>query len=262
MIDTHTHLYFADDFPDGGDEAVRRAIEAGVSHMVFPNVSLDSMEPLLALHRRHPDVTSVAAGIHPEDVDKDWRAKTDDIFARFEGENPVAVGEVGIDLYHDKTFRFEQMDAFGYQLDKAITLGLPVIIHSREALDDTLHVLGLMGARIPGLIFHSFTAGPDEISRILQIPDALVGINGVVTFKNAPELRKAVALAGIDRLVLETDAPYLSPVPKRGRTNESCNIPYIRDKVAEVCGVTPEEAERVTDLNARRIFRLSPPSTA
>lgn len=259
MIDTHTHLYFTEDFPDGGSDAVRRALDAGVSHLVLPNVSLDSMEPLLGLHSRHPEVTSVAVGLHPEDIDKDWRYKTDDVFARFADENPAAVGEVGIDLYHDKTYRFEQMDAFGYQLDKALEMDLPVIIHCREALDDTLHVISLMGDRLPKLVFHSFTSRPEEARRVLELPDSYLGINGVVTFKNAPDLRETVTYAGLSRLLLETDSPYLAPVPRRGRTNESSYLPYIRDKVAELCEVTPEEAERVTDINARYLFKLPPP---
>lgn len=256
MIDTHTHLYFAEDYPDGGSDAVRRALDAGVEHMVLPNVSLDSMEPLLELHHRNPETTSVAVGLHPEDIDKDWRPKVDDVFSRFEGENPVAIGEVGIDLYHDSTYRFKQMDAFGYQLDKALSMGLPVIIHSRDALDDTIHVIRLMGEELPGLIFHSFTAGPEEVRKVLEFRNALIGINGVVTFKNAPDLRSAVAEAGIERIVLETDSPYLAPVPKRGRTNESSYLPYICNKVAEVCDISSTEAERITDLNARTIFKL------
>ena len=257
MIDTHTHLYFAEDFADGGTGAVDRALEAGVSHMVLPNVGLYSMEPLLALHHMRPEVTSVAVGLHPEEVNADWRPKADDIFARFEDEAPVAVGEVGIDLYHDTTFRTGQMDAFGYQLDKAASMNLPVIIHCRNALDETLHIISLMGYELPPLLFHSFTGDSSDMRRILALPQAMVGINGVVTFKNAPELREAVAGAGIEKLVLETDSPYLAPVPKRGRTNESSYIPYILRKVAETCGVSEALAESVTDANARRIFRIT-----
>lgn len=256
MIDTHTHIYLTEDFPDGGAAAADRAVEAGVGHMVLPNVGLTSMEPLLQLHAVRPGVTSVGVGLHPEEVDRDWRPKTDDVFARFESEHPVAVGEVGIDLYHDPTFRIEQMDAFGYQMDRAISMGLPVIIHCRSALDDTLHVISRMGTDLPPLIFHSFTGGPEEARRILELPDSVLGINGVVTFKNAPTLREAVGEAGIGRIVLETDSPYLAPVPRRGRTNESSYLPYIRDAVAAACGVSPVEAEQITDATARRIFRL------
>ncbi|MDE5902192.1 MAG: TatD family hydrolase, partial [Muribaculaceae bacterium] len=197
-----------------------------------------------------------AVGMQPDEMDRDWCTKTDDVFARFEDEHPVAVGEIGIDLYHDRTYRFEQMDAFGYQLDLAMSMRKPVIIHCREALDEVLEVIGGMGDGLPPLVFHSFTYGPEQAERVLRLPDTVIGINGVVTFKNAPDVREAVALAGIGRVVLETDSPYLAPVPKRGRTNESSYLPYIRDKVAEVCGVTAPEAEQATDATARKIFRL------
>lgn len=258
MIDTHTHPYYDEDVEGGGAAAIDRAVEAGVSLLIMPNVSVASCEPLLSLHHSRPEATRVAVGIHPEDVDADWRAKTDAIFARFEGENPCAVGEVGVDLYHDATRRVLQMDAFGYQLDLARSMGLPVIIHSRSALEETLEVTRIMGGECPPVLFHSFTMGPEEARRILhQHPDALFGINGVVTFKNAPELREAVAELGIDRIVLETDAPWLAPVPKRGRTNESGYLPYINARIAEVCGITPGEAERTTDIRAREFFKIT-----
>lgn len=261
MTDTHTHLYFAEQYPDGGVGAVERAIAAGVTRLVMPNVNLDSVKPLLNLHFLYPDNTYIAPGLHPQDVDKDWRALTDEIFARF-AEAPgnaktVAVGEVGVDLYFDSTYRTEQMDAFGYQLDKAHALGLPVIIHSRAALDETLDVIKIMGDDCPRLLFHSFTSTPDDASRIVDaVPDAIFGINGVVTFKNAPDVREAVSLVGIDRVVLETDSPYLAPVPLRGRTNESGYLGHILDKVAEVTATPRDEAERVTDATASRFFNI------
>ncbi|MDE6271853.1 MAG: TatD family hydrolase [Muribaculaceae bacterium] len=259
MIDTHTHLYFREDYPDGGVGAVERALAEGVSHMVLPNVSLESAEQLLRLHRLAPaGSTSSAVGLHPEYVDRDWRAMTQAVFDRFSEESPVAIGEVGIDLYHDQTWRMEQMDAFGDHLDRARAMGLPVIIHSRNALDDTLHVIGLMGAERPKLLFHSFTADSEDARRIMsELPDALFGINGVVTFKNAPELREAVAELPLDRIVLETDAPYLAPVPRRGRTNESAYLRYINDKIAEIKGVAPEEVENATNSNATGFFALN-----
>lgn len=257
MTDTHTHLYFLEDYSDGGTGAVDRALAAGVSRMILPNVNIDSMEPLLNLHHNRPDCTFVAGGLHPEDVDNDWRPKVDDILARFEEEKPVAVGEVGIDLYHDSTFRTQQMDAFGYQLDYALAHNLPVIIHCRNALDETLHVLDLMGTPMPGLDFHSFTTGVEDARKIMEAhPEAYFGINGVVTFKNAPELREAVKVIGIEKILLETDSPYLAPVPKRGKTNESSYIPYICSKVAELCECSPQEAARITDENATALFRL------
>lgn len=257
MIDTHTHLYLSESFEDGGREAVERALASGVSRMVLPNVGTDTMESLLALHRDAPEgSTSVAVGLHPEDIDKDWRAKVEDVFARFEGENPVAVGEVGIDLYHDATWRMAQMDAFGDQIERARGLGLPVIIHCREALDETLEIIGKFSVdNRPRMLFHSFTGDAQAARRILEeVPDAMFGINGVVTFKNAQDLRDALREISSERIVLETDSPYLAPVPKRGRRNESSFMGYILDRVAEEKGLSRDDMEEITDRNARMIF--------
>lgn len=258
MIDTHTHLYFREDYPDGGREAVERALAEGVELMVLPNVSLDSAEELLALHHNAPEgSTATAVGLHPENIDADWKAATQAVFDRFEGERPAAVGEVGIDLYHDATWKMQQMDAFGDQLDRARALELPVIIHSRNALEETLEVVRMMGNECPRLLFHSFTSGPEDARRIMEEKsDALFGINGVVTFKNAPDLREAVSIIPAERIVLETDAPYLAPVPKRGRTNESAYLKYILEKISEVKNISPEETERITTANARGFFRI------
>lgn len=260
MIDTHTHLYFREDFPDGGLEAVARADEAGVDKMILPNVSIASAVPLLELHHQAPEgVTYAAAGFHPEDVDRDWKAKVDEVFAIFGNEPIVAVGEVGVDLYHDNTYRFEQMDAFGYQLQLAKERGLPVIVHCRSALDEVLTVVSnFEESTRPDLLFHSFTSGKEDAERILHdVPGAIFGINGVVTFKNAPLLQEAVRESiPAERIVLETDSPYLAPVPKRGRTNESSYLGFIRDKIAELKGMTSEDIERMTTSNARSFFRI------
>lgn len=261
MIDTHTHLYFSEDYPDGDDGgcagAVSRALQAGVDHMVFPGVSLASVEEMLALHHRFPEATSVAAGLHPTEVGDDWRAEMRAIFDRMEDEAPVAVGEVGIDLYHDSSRRTAQMDAFGMQVQEAQQRALPLIIHCRKGLDETLEILRSFGDGLPPLVFHSFTSGPEEARRILEEHEAYFGFNGVATFKNAREVREAVREVGIGRIVLETDSPYLAPVPYRGRRNESAFIREVCAVVAAECGISPAEAERITDENARRIFRIS-----
>ena len=259
MIDTHTHLYFRETYPDGGLEAVERARQAGVELMVLPSVGLDTGDDLLALHHAAPEgSTATAVGIHPENVDSDWRAVPAAIFDRFADESPVAVGEVGVDLYHDATWRLQQMDCFGYQLERAREMNLPVVIHCREALDEVLEIIGnFNGSDRPRLLFHSFTQDAEAARRIIDaVPDALFGINGVVTFKNAPALQAAVAEIGMPRIVFETDAPYLAPVPLRGRVNESSYLCHIRDKVAALTGVSPEEAERVSTDSARALFRL------
>jgi len=257
MIDTHTHIYFPDTFEGGPEATLQRALCAGISHMVLPNVDVDSVHPILALHRAFPEVTSVAVGLHPTEVKPSWRDDLREIRYRF-ADTPVAAwGEIGLDFHWDKDYASKQMDAFGFQLDEAFSQGLPAIIHSRDALDETLEVTRSMGERCPKLLFHSFTDTPESVMRILDAhPDALFGFNGVITFKNAPLVRDAAKYAGISRIVLETDAPYLAPVPKRGSTNESSFIPYILKTVADTCGVGVDVAEAATDANARAFFNL------
>ena len=266
MTDTHTHLYMPDAYEDGGVEAVGNAIEAGVTQMIFPCVTLDSLPDMRRLHSLFPQNTALALGLHPTEVGSDWEQVLDEMETMLPGDF-VAIGEVGIDLYHDASHREEQKKAFARQIGWAAAHNLPLIIHCRDGLDDTLEVIrearlqpsATESASLPKLIFHSFTGGPDEVRRIREVCDPWFGINGVVTFKNAPLLREALPEIGIDRILLETDAPWLSPAPKRGQRNESSRIPYIRDKVAEVLGVTPETVEAVTDASARSLFPTHTP---
>lgn len=253
MTDTHTHLYMADVYGDGGTSAVARAIEAGVTRMVFPCVNLDSLPQMRRLHEEYPGNTCLALGLHPTDLDEDWRLTLDRMEELLPGDF-AAIGEVGIDLYHDKSRLAGQREAFGRQLGWARTHGLPVIIHCRDGLSDTLDVIRNSGAELPPLVFHSFTGTAEDVARIREVCDPWFGINGVVTFKNAPLLRDALPHIGLDRILLETDSPWLSPAPMRGQTNESSRIPYIRDCVAATLGATAAEVERVTDHNAYRLF--------
>ncbi|MDE6424081.1 MAG: TatD family hydrolase [Muribaculaceae bacterium] len=254
MIDTHTHPYLSQ-FEDGGAEAVQNAIDNGVTHMVLPNVDASTVEPMMALHRRFPAATSVAMGLHPTEVGPDWERVVDEMELLLDKGGFVAVGEIGIDLYWEKEHRIEQMQAFARQLRIASRLGLPVIIHCREALDETLQVISEVRPDVP-LIFHSFTGSPDDVRRIREVCDPFFGINGVVTFKNAKEIREALPLIGLDKIVVETDAPYLAPVPFRGRRNEPAYVVHTCAKIAEVLGLTPQQVEASTDINAKRIFRI------
>lgn len=257
MIDTHTHIYM-EEFSGENPGPVERALQAGVRHMVLPNVDSASVSPLLALHSAYPKATSIAMGLHPTSVDKDWLRNLEEVEHLLDTHQCVAVGEVGIDLYWDRTYRIEQMEAFSRQLDMAWRRGVPVIVHCREALAETLEVAASRGKECPPLLFHSFTGGKAEVARVREVcPDAMFGINGVVTFKNALDLHASLPEIGIGSIVLETDSPYLAPVPHRGRRNESSYLPAIRDRVAELLGSEPREVERVTDMNATRFFRLS-----
>ncbi len=254
MIDTHTHPYL-EQFEDGGGTAINAAIDSGVTQMVLPNVDGASVAPMMELHRRFPQNTSVAMGLHPTEVADGWESEIDKMEALLSEGGFVAVGEVGMDLYWEKTHRTQQLEAFARQLEIADKLGLPVIIHCREALDETIGVIKEVKPGVP-LIFHSFTGSPDDVRKIRQVCNPMFGINGVVTFKNAAPLRDALPEIGIDHILLETDAPYLAPVPHRGRRNEPAFLPAIRDKVAEVLHLSPEEVEKITDRNAKLIFKI------
>ena len=255
MIDTHTHLYMADSFPDGGKTAVGRAVEAGVDMMILPNVDRESLGPLLALNEQCPDHTAVAIGLHPTEVEADWKDELNEIISRSEAVDIIAIGEAGIDLYWEKRYLTRQMDAFGEQIQLALDKDVPLIIHSRDAVEETIEVIRNFGSSLPGIVFHSFTAGRPEAERLLEFaPDAFFGINGVLTFKNALPLKEAVAHLDIDRIVTETDAPFLAPVPFRGKTNESSYIPYIVKSIAEIKNMDEKEVKEKTVANALRLF--------
>lgn len=256
MIDTHTHLYISDSSPDGGKAAVGRALEAGVELMVLPNIDRGSLAPLLALNRDYPENTAVAIGLHPTEVEADWKEELKEIMERGEEADPVAIGEIGLDLYWEKRYLVRQMDAFGEQIQIAIDKNLPVIIHSRDALEETIESLKNFRT-LPRLVFHSFTGGPEEAGKLLETaPDAFFGINGVVTFKNAQPLREAVAFLDNEKIVTETDSPFLAPVPFRGKTNESAYIPHIVESIAAIKRLPPEEVKRFTTENARKLFSI------
>lgn len=253
IVDTHTHLYLPEF--ESPSAAVERAIGAGVGHMVFPNVDLSTIEPMLALHKLYPDNTSVAMGLHPTEVGDDWES----VLARIESEFDstcefVAVGEIGIDLYWDKTYRLQQREVFRRQVNLAADRGLPVIIHCREGLDDVLDVLSSV-ERLPTGVFHSFGGSVADVERIRSIGDFYFGINGIVTFKNS-SLRDVLPAIGIDRLLLETDSPYLAPVPHRGKRNESAFIVHTAAYVANVLCLSQQDVHDITTANASSLFNL------
>lgn len=254
MIDTHTHLYF----PDYGEEIdaiMDKCRDAGVSHFVLPNVDEASLSEMKKFHRKFPDVTSMAIGIHPTEVKEYWKDFMGTMEKELESGEYVAVGEIGIDLYWDASTLPLQGEAFVHQLGMAEKYRLPVIIHSRNAFEETMQVIEELKPTVP-LIFHSFTGTKDDVDRIRKGCDPYFGINGVVTYKNAPDLREALPVIGINRIVLETDAPFLTPVPHRGKRNDSGYLPFIRDKVAEVLEIEAEEVDKATDSNARAIFMI------
>lgn len=255
MTDTHSHLYM-DAFAGEEADTVRKAIEAGVTMMIFPGVSPESHDAMMDLHRQFPENTRVALGLHPTELGDDWRKTLDEMEPLLESGKFSAIGEIGIDLHWNVDNVEDQKASFARQLEWAQKYALPVIIHCRDGVEETLDVLKKVKGKMPKLIFHSFTSGPEDVKRIREVCDPWFGINGVVTFKNAKPLREALPLIGLDKMVLETDAPYLAPTPHRGERNDSSYIPLILAQVADTLGVSKEEVEIQTDLNAKAIFDL------
>ena len=255
LFDSHTHLYLPEFEADGGGRAaVGRAVEAGVEAMLMPNVDLTTIEPLRRLQAECPGRVYAAMGLHPTEVRDSWR---DDVAAALAAVRPgdVAIGEVGMDLYWDKTWREQQMQALELQAQYAVAHGLPLVIHCREALDETLEVLeGVKGARG---VMHSFggtEADVDSVRRRLG-DDWYFGINGIVTFKNC---RVAETLPAITpgRLLLETDSPYLAPVPFRGKRNESAYIVNTARRVAEAFGMPDVQLAEITFRNTSEFLSV------
>lgn len=255
LIDTHTHLYL-DEFAPDNESAVDRAVESGIGHMVFPNVDMSTLPLMKSLHELRPEVTSMAIGLHPTEVD-DSPVERQLAFVDSElsgSAEYVAIGEIGIDLYWDKSHRISQMEIFGRQMAMAADLGLPAIIHCREGLDEVLEVLGSLD-NVPQAVFHSFGGSVGDVERIRKVGDFYFGINGIVTFKNS-RLRDVLPVIGLDRILLETDAPYLAPVPMRGRRNESAFMIHTAAYVADSMNTDIRSVAEATTRSARKLFRL------
>lgn len=254
FIDTHTHIY-GPEFDDDREEVVRRAREAGAAQLLLPNVDEASIDPMLRLCAAHPDLCRPMMGLQPEELPADPAPLLDRMERLLAGGGYAAVGEVGIDLYWDDSRRDEQVEAFRRQAGWAVRFGLPLVIHCRKAHREVMSVLRPMAAKLrAGGVFHCFGGSADEAREVLELPGFCLGIGGVLTFKKStlPDvLREAVPL---ERIVTETDAPYLTPVPHRGKRNEPAYVPHIIDKLAEVYALPPEEVARVTTQNARRLF--------
>ncbi len=254
MIDSHSHIYCRD-FNEYRDEVIARAKDAGVRHIILPNENLESVQQVVATLDANPGYVSIALGLHPEDVDADFEQQLEAMRPLLEEYHPVGVGEIGIDLYWDSTWRDQQMEALDTQLHWCKELDLPFIIHCRNALDEILSVLDNFGEELPRGVFHSFTGTPEEVEKVRERGDFYFGVNGIVTFKKS-NVKDILPVVGLERLLLETDSPYLAPVPNRGKRNESANIPYICHFIAGHLGVEPDEVSQATDRNAISLFSL------
>ncbi len=255
-IDTHTHNY--DEAYASEEEAViQRALDAGVRIMIQPDVDSGERGRMIDLVKRYPDNLRMMLGLYPGSVGKNWQEEIDDIKNLLD-EEVVAIGEIGLDYHYCTDFVQEQKDAFVAQLSLAAQRNLPVNIHLRDATDDFFDIisscrhLGLRGN------LHAFSGSFETFCRLQKYGDWYVGIGGVVTFKKAA-VAESVGKIPLERIVLETDSPYLTPVPKRGTRNESSLIPLIAAKIAEIKGLTLEEVANQTTENALRLFEINRP---
>lgn len=254
LVDTHTHLYL-DEFQPTPEDAVKRAIEVGVETMIFPNVDISTIEPMKSLQNKFPKYIFMSMGLHPTEVNENWRYDLEQIKTELDSSDKyIAIGEVGIDLYWDKTFRNEQCEVLAIQMQWACERNLPVIIHCREGLDEILSVMDSL-SQVPQCVFHSFGGTIEDIDKIRKRGDFYFGINGIVTFKNS-KLRDVLPAIGLDRMLLETDAPYLAPVPHRGKRNESAFIIHTAAHIADVMAVSIENVARATTINAHEFFNM------
>ncbi|MBE9484720.1 MAG: TatD family hydrolase, partial [Bacteroidetes bacterium] len=235
LIDTHTHLYL-NAFDDDREATVERAIASGVKYMFLPNIDSGSVSSLNALCERFPENCFPLMGLHPTSVKENFHDELAQVEKLLDEQIYYGVGETGIDLYWDKTYYREQVEAFNRQIDLALEHGLPLVIHARESFTEIFRVLE--NRDISGLrgVFHCFTGKLEEAERAIKL-GFMLGIGGVLTYKNSG-LDHVVAELGTEHLILETDAPYLPPVPHRGKRNESAYIIHVADKLAEVLGST------------------------
>ena len=253
LIDTHSHL-FLEEFSDDLPQVMERARQAGVSRIYMPNIDSTTIESMLSVCADYPDFCYPMIGLHPTSVNESYRQELSIVRERLEAPNNfVAIGEIGLDLYWDKTFLNEQLYVFEKQIEWALEYKLPIVIHSREAFDYIYKVMEPYKNTALTGIFHSFTGTPDEAAKLLEFEGFMLGINGVVTFKKStlPDTLRTVPL---ERIVLETDSPYLTPVPNRGKRNESANVKDTLAKVAEIYQKSLEHVAQVTSENALKVF--------
>lgn len=251
LIDTHAHLNdskFADDI----DDAIARAIDAGVERIIVPGYDLDSSRAAVDLAARYESVYATV-GVHPHDA-KSYDSQTEQaILELSRGLKVLAIGEIGLDFHYDFSPRPQQMEAFEAQIDLAWRLGLPIVVHSRESNPEVLQVLKGRSANIVGGVFHCFSGDADFAREVLDL-GFYIGVDGPVTHKASEKLRGVVGMCPMDRLLVETDCPYLTPVPHRGKRNEPAYVRYVAEEVARVKGVTLEELAEATSANARSLF--------
>ena len=253
FADTHAHLYHKQ-FDTDREAMLQRAVEAGVTKFFLPNIDLESVDGMMALVEAHPDRCFPMMGLHPCSVGEDNDATLQRIEQLLRTGPHCAVGEIGIDLYWDRTWLAQQQEAFRQQVRWARELDLPVVIHCRESFEEVMAIAEEEHAGTLRGVFHCFTGDVSQARRVIALGTFMLGIGGVITYPKAG-LFETMAQVGAAHCVLETDAPYLAPVPFRGKRNESSYVPHVAARLAEATGLSVEELARITTANAEHLFR-------
>jgi len=253
IIDTHTHLYLKQ-FNEDIDLVINRSKEIGVKKFIFPAIDSSHFDSMHSLKNKYPDDIYLMSGLHPTDVKEDFKDELDFVVNSLKKHDYVAIGEIGIDLFWDKIYLKQQQEAFRFQIRLAIKHDLPIVIHCREAFNEIFEILDKENCPKLRGVFHCFTGSLKQAKRAIDLGFVL-GIGGVVTFKNGG-IDKFLNQIDLKHIVLETDSPYLAPVPFRGKRNESSYIIHVVEKLSEIYGLSKEEIADITTKNAEKVFAL------
>ena len=253
IIDTHTHLYLKQ-FKDDIDKVIKRSIDKGINKFIFPAIDSTHFDDMHDLKNKYPGSIYLMSGLHPVDVKENYKEELEFVVNSLKSHSYVAIGEIGIDLYWDKTYLKQQQEAFEFQIRLAMKHDLPIVIHCRDAFDEIFEILDKENCPKLRGIFHCFTGTLEQAKRAIDLGFVL-GIGGVVTFKNGG-IDKFLNQIDLKHIVLETDSPYLAPVPHRGKRNESSYIMYVVEKLSEIYGLSKEEIAEITTKNAEKVFAL------
>jgi TatD DNase family protein len=254
MIDTHTHLY-STEFDADRDGAIKRAVENNVSQLIVPSTDMSDFEAMMNLCRKYPTICFPAAGLHPTSVKHDYETELAFVERQLQSNTFVALGEIGIDCYWSMDCIVQQRDAFERQIKMAERHKLPIIIHARNSFAEIFSILDRIHNSTVKGVFHGFSGTRDDYLKIKEYDAFKIGVGGVITFKNS-KLPQVLDIIPITDIVLETDAPYLTPHPYRGKRNESSYIPIIAKKIAELKNLSIEEVDKITTENAKTLFKL------
>ena len=253
MIDTHTHLD-GEEFKDDLAETIQRAKDAGIEKVFLPAIDLASSRRILDVCQQYPGYCYPMLGIHPEEVRPGWEEQLKEI--KLLADGILAIGEVGLDYYWSREFEAEQMAAFEAHVQWSVETQLPLMIHCRKAQNEMVKLLRRYEKDLSGGVFHCFTGNEHEAQELLEFDRFVLGIGGVLTFKKSNLPVTLPAVVPLDRIVLETDSPYMAPVPHRGQRNESAYVADVCRKLAEAYGVTSEEVDRITTATVSRVFHI------